>query len=227
MLKRILFFIFIGILPLCIWASGLSISPIHIHFAPGEKIATITLKNTSDEPITLQTKLYQWRQAEGQDNYVPTQDLIASPAMFKIAPRSKQLVRIALRNPEPSAPEQQKTYRLVLNQILPMAVKTKPKTDLINTKLKITLPIFIDPKTISTQLVAKKMGSSVEIINTGNVTRLINQIEWLKADHSLVAAPQAVFIYLLPGSHYTLPVAAKATTLKVLTNRKVELLELK
>ena len=106
-----------------------------------------------------------------------TQDIIVSPAMFKIAPNSKQLLRLALRDSSVTTPTQQKTYRVILTQILPVAVQSKTNTDQVNTKLKISLPIFIEPKVESAQLSAKREGNTVTLMNTGNITRLINQIQ--------------------------------------------------
>ncbi len=228
MLKRLLIILSFVLIPLYVFASSLSIAPVHIHFAPGEKIETVIFKNKGDDPVTLQTQVFQWSQKNGQNIYTPTKDMITSPAMFKIAPGQKQLLRIALRNVSVATSSQQQTYRIFLTQILPVKIKqTAPEQ--VNTKLKISLPIFIDldPKIEVVKLTANRTNKGVQLVNAGNVTRLINQVRWMKDDGvTPISNLQDVFIYLLPGSSYTLPYGARSNTLQILTNRKLELLKL-
>lgn len=229
MLKYLLIALTILLTPFCSWATAsLGITPVHVHFAPGEKIEMVTFKNKSSDPLTLQTQVFQWSQKDGKNIYTPTKAVVTSPVMFKMMPGAKQLLRIALRNSANATSNQQQTYRIFFTQILPTQVK-QMAPEQVNTKLKISLPIFIDldPKAEVVKLMAKKTSQGVQLINAGNVTRLINQARWMKEDSvTPLSNLQDVFIYLLPGASYTLPYAAKSSTLQVLTNRKLELLNI-
>lgn len=228
MLKRLLWCVFILAVPAWAWSASIAITPVHVHFAPGEKIETITFKNKSNEPVTLQAQIFLWSQKDGQSTYTPTKDLVAAPMIFKLKPNKKQLLRIALRKSTPENSDQQQTYRIFFSQIVPQQVKQKAPEQ-VNTKLKISLPIFIDinPELEKVQLSTKLVNDQVQLNNAGNVTRLINQIRWMQDDGvTPIGDFQDVFIYLLPGSQYVVPGSHSSKTLQVLTNRQLEVLKL-
>lgn len=230
MLKRLSLALLVLFSPVFSFATAdVSITPVSAHFAPGEKIETLTFKNKGDDSITLQAQFFSWSQKDGQNIYQPTKDVFASPAMFTLKPGEKQLLRVALRKSTNVSMMQQQTYRVFFTQILPRQVK-QVAPEQVNTKLKISLPIFldIDAQKEKVALTAKESHHQVILTNAGNVTRLINQIRWMKEDGTTPIAPlQNVFIYLLPGSSYTLATPAQSHTLQVLTNRKLETLQVK
>lgn len=230
MLKRLSLAILILFSPVFSFAAAdVSITPVSVHFAEGEKIETLTFKNKGDDSITLQAQFFLWSQKDGQNIYQPTKDVFASPTMFTLKPGEKQLLRVALRNSAKVSATQQQTYRVFFTQILPRQVK-QVAPEQVNTKLKISLPIFLDieAKNEKMELTAKESHHQVILTNAGNVTRLINQIRWMQEDETTAITPlQNVFIYLLPGKSYTLQTAAQSHTLQVLTNRKLETLHIK
>jgi fimbrial chaperone protein len=216
----------IGALPFVSFSAALNVSPVHVHFAAGDKIETLALSNPGDTPVTFQTQVYQWQQKNNQDIENPTQDIIASPLVFTIAPHSKQLLRVAVRDTKLPTPAKQKTYRLILTQILPLSIASKKAEETIQTKLKISLPVFIDPIKETTLLTVAKESKNIILTNGGNTTILISKIQWLN-NTDPIGKDKPVFIYLLPGSQYSLAFVDKATAIQVTADKKIDLLELR
>ena len=64
----------------------------------------ITLTNEGDTEVALQADLYSWAQKpDGTDDLVLTEDLVVAPPIIKLAPRARQVVRLARLTPHTSS----------------------------------------------------------------------------------------------------------------------------
>jgi fimbrial chaperone protein len=119
-------------------ASTLSVAPIRIELSPTVSTAVLTVRNQEDSPVTVQARPAAWSQQDGQDQLADTHDLLVTPPLFTIAPKGRQVVRIALlRKPDPS---RELDYRLVLSEIPPAGA---PQGTGLRFALRITLPVFV------------------------------------------------------------------------------------
>jgi fimbrial chaperone protein len=136
----------LGILGACYaapaYAGNFSVTPVRIYMAPRERAAAITVTNGGDEELVMQADIYEWKQtADGQDLLTLSEDMILSPPILKMAPKSRQVVRlISLIAP---VKDQQHTYRLIVREI----PEAKPdKADLqLQVAYAFSIPIFITP----------------------------------------------------------------------------------
>lgn len=96
-------------------ASSFSLSPIRIYLSPTHRIGVITLRNDGDDAVTVQVGPYAWTQPGGEDQYRVTDDLIATPPVFSVAPHARQIVRVALR--EDAAASGERDYRLFFQEV--------------------------------------------------------------------------------------------------------------
>ncbi|MDO8774118.1 MAG: fimbria/pilus periplasmic chaperone [Burkholderiaceae bacterium] len=65
---------------------------------------------------SLQADLNIWSQKlDGIDEQLPTDDLILSPPIIKLAPKARQVVRLALLKPADAS--RQLTYRMILREV--------------------------------------------------------------------------------------------------------------
>ena len=70
-------------------AAEFSVTPVRIFMAARDRAVAITVVNESDEEIVMQADLYSWRQKpDGEDDLVLTEDMILSPPIVKLAPKS-------------------------------------------------------------------------------------------------------------------------------------------
>jgi fimbrial chaperone protein len=124
-------------------AGVFSVSPVRIYMSPGDKAVAVTVVNEGDSDIVLQADIFSWTQdANAEDALVLSDDMILSPPILKLAPQSRQVVRLALlRAPDP---QRQLTYRLILREI-PEALGPPPPGVSVPVALALSMPVFITP----------------------------------------------------------------------------------
>ena len=122
-------------------AAEFSVSPIHVVFEHGARSAVVTVTNDDPRPLRMQLRLTEWSQdAQGQDVFNESDDLIYFPKMMTIEPKEKRLVRVGLKTP---AGATERTYRLFLHE-QPDPSKPQAASGL-TFSLSFALPIFIAP----------------------------------------------------------------------------------
>ena len=80
-------------------AGSFAVSPTRADLTADRAIAALTVRNTGDEPAVVQLQTVAWSQDHGTEVMIETQDLLASPPIFTLAPGAAQIVRIGLRKP--------------------------------------------------------------------------------------------------------------------------------
>lgn len=151
-------------------AADFSVTPVRIFMSARDRAVAITVVNEGDEEVVMQADLYSWRQKPGgEDDLVLTEDLILSPPIVKLAPRSRQIVRLARLSAQPAAG--QLTYRMIVREV----PEAKPATtDLkLQIALAFSLPVFITPPGAKRQLscgLERVAADTVNAVceNTGN-----------------------------------------------------------
>lgn len=180
-------------------AGPFSISPVRIYMAPRDRAIAITITNEGDEPLVMQADIYDWKQkANGEDDLVLTEDMIVSPPIIKVPPKSRQVVRLAMLRPRPAG--EQLTYRLIVREI----PEARPATT--NVQLQIALafsmPVFITPNGVKRNVVCttERAADAVKAIcdNTGNAFAQPRSIELTEANGIKLASVD-VGGYILPG----------------------------
>jgi len=201
-------------------AGVFSVTPVRIYMAPRDRAVAVTLTNEGDSANVLQAELHTWTQdADGTDRLTPTDDLILSPPIIKLAPRARQVVRLALlRAPDPA---RQLTYRLIVREV-PEALEGA-KGIQVPIALALSMPVFITPpkaqRAMACSLVpaTPAAGSAstapslpapapqVRCANSGNAYAQIRQIVLQRGNTALAR---------FEGGSYVLPGAAQTLTLK-------------
>jgi fimbrial chaperone protein len=129
--------------------------------APGDRATAITIINEGNEELVMQADLYEWKQKpDGQDELTLTEDMFLSPPIIKMAPRSRQVVRLARLVPIQSA--RQITYRMIAREV-PEA-KAANENIQIQIALAFSMPIFITPPGAKA-----KLGCTVERVAANSI----------------------------------------------------------
>jgi fimbrial chaperone protein len=193
----------LGFLALCsalpAAAGPFSISPVRIYMAPRERATAITITNEGDEPLVMQADIYDWKQkASGEDELVLTEDMIVSPPIIKVAPKSRQVVRLAMLRPRPAG--EQLTYRLIVREI-PEAKPAGTNVQL-QIALAFSMPVFITPNGVQRNVVctAERAADAVKAVcdNTGNAFAQPRSFELTAANGGKLASTDTGG-YILPG----------------------------
>ena len=126
-----------------------TISPIVID-VPADGRAIVTVRNDRAREVLYQVTVLSWQVVDGADRYEATEDFIASPPLFTLAPSASQIVRIGFRNPARLPVEQ--AYRLVLTEVPtevysvpPCPCDTDAEAGVIEFILQHLLPVFVAP----------------------------------------------------------------------------------
>ncbi len=184
------------------WAGAFTVTPVRIYMNPQDRAIAVTVTNEGDEELVMQADLYEWKQkAGGEEDLVPTEDLFLSPPILKVAPKSRQVVRLArVKKGAPGGAEL--SYRMIVREI-PEA-KATPKDIQLQIALAFSMPVFITPPTAKANLgcrvervAADKLQANCE--NTGNAHTHPVSLQLLGTGGSRLAL-QETGGYLLPGT---------------------------
>lgn len=127
-------------MPLISHAADIAVWPINPSIAPGELSTAIWLRNNGNETITLQTRIFHWQHDQQEDQLLPQQYLVPSPAMIDIAPGQQQMVRLVSKIRLPKENNEQR-YRVIVDEI-PRDQEQKNQAE-IRYKVRYSIPLFV------------------------------------------------------------------------------------
>lgn len=187
-------------------AGVFSVVPVRIYMTPRDRAVAITVTNEGETEMVLQAEVSTWRQAaDGTDEQVPSEDLILSPPILKLAPKARQVVRLARIAQADVA--QQLTYRLVIREV-PEATPQKDQQLQIPIALALSMPVFITPPAAKRDVSCQVLRGAELQVSCGNAGTAYAQVR----DVQLRQANQLVG--RMEGGVYILPGARKAMTLQ-------------
>jgi fimbrial chaperone protein len=183
-------------------AATFSVSPVRIYMEPRERATAVTIINEGDGELVMEGELFEWRQKpDGTDELTPTDDLILAPPILKLAPRSRQVLRLA--NLKPVPPGEQLTYRMIVREV-PEAAEPKPGVQL-QVSLAFSLPIFITPPGAKNHLVCATTRKSPELLvatceNQGSAYAQAVNIAVKSASGTVLLSQDITGGYVLPNT---------------------------
>jgi fimbrial chaperone protein len=181
-------------------AAQFTITPVRIFMTPRDRAVAVTVTNDSDEEVVMQADLFTWKQRpDGSDDLQPTEDLILTPPILKLAPRARQVVRLARLSAAPV--DEQQTYRLVVRE-LPEA-RANPQQLQLQVALAFSLPVFISPAGVKRDLRCQLERAAADqlraqCMNAGKAYAQIRSFEVFDGRGARIAARDSGG-YLLPS----------------------------
>lgn len=206
---------FLGLLTLCAGSQSLagafSVSPVRVFLEPRDRAAALTLVNGADAEVVLQADVMRWSQdTDGQDRLEPSDDLLVSPPILKLPPRSRQVVRLA-RLIAPDLQRQQ-TYRLLLREV-PDLRPTAEQGARLPITLVLSIPVFLGAPAAQSDVHCElhaRQPPQVTCRNQGRAHAQVRELSLLQEGRTLGRFEGAV--YLLPGSQRLLPLKPDEAT---------------
>src|SRR5438094_6012930 len=122
------------------WAASLQVAPVKVEVAAPGAATTLKLRNEGTTPLNAQIRVFRWSQVNGEDKLEPTNDVVASPPIARLAPKVDYTVRLVRVNKTPVAKEE--TYRLFVDE-LPDAANQRNRA--VNLLLRYSIPVFFYP----------------------------------------------------------------------------------
>lgn len=191
-------------------AGVFSVTPVRVFMGLRDRAVAITLTNEGDTPIALQADINAWTQKpDGTDDLVLTEDLILAPPIIKLAPRARQVVRLALLRPADAS--RQLTYRMIVREV-PEATAPRGNAMEIPIALALSMPVFVTPpvakREVSCELARQADTLQAVCTNSGSAYAQVRE-----ATLSRGAAALARFEggnYILPGIRKVIPLKGDA-----------------
>jgi fimbrial chaperone protein len=183
-----------------IQAGSYGVNPVKLTLSSGNSTQVMTLRNNGAQAAVMQVELVKWTQAQGQDSYTPTRDLLATPPIFNVPAGGVQIIRIGLRHaPDP---QREQAYRMFLQEVPP-----PPKLDAVGLQvaLRISIPVFIAPSQPVKPVLRWKAVRidehtlKIEVFNSGNVHDHLSAFKIYRKGSNAPFQSQQLFVYLLPG----------------------------
>jgi fimbrial chaperone protein len=176
---------------------GLTVIPVTFELTPGQMTAALSIQNHTDRETDFQVRPYAWDQAGGVDRLTPTDALIVSPPLGRIAAGGEQVVRLVLRRP---AQGQEASYRILLDQVPP-----PPQPGVVNMVLKVSIPVFVEASARDAAHVQWSIQSDagayyLVAVNRGGRHEVFHDLALTSADGRPIVLESNVLAYVLPGA---------------------------
>ena len=122
-------------------ASSLGVWPINPRIdAPASSTLVWVKNNNKNEPVTLQARVFLWRQIDNNDQFDAQDDLVISPPIIDVKPDAQQIFRVMNRKGPLSKVSGEKSYRILIDEV--------PKEDgtqnsQLRFQMRYSLPLFV------------------------------------------------------------------------------------
>jgi len=181
-------------------AGSFTVNPVRVTLSPTQRVAAISVSNHGAEASVIQLETSRWTQQDGKDSLAPSNEILATPPIFTLAPGASQIVRVGLRR----APDAQHelTYRLVLREVPP----PQPIAQGLRVALAISMPVFVvsaHPSFSNLAWRAVRLADGriqLEATNTGSAHVQIGSLELSSPPSASPIVRQSVATYVLPGN---------------------------
>ncbi|KAF1055651.1 MAG: hypothetical protein GAK43_00446 [Stenotrophomonas maltophilia] len=181
-------------------ATSLQVAPTSVELQARQRAGELWLTNSGTSPLTLQVRIFRWVQQDGQEQLLPTDEVVASPPMQTLAAGQQQLVRVMRASAEP--PAEQRYYRMIVDQVPDLATRT----DSMQFVLRYSIPVFVQPvggDRLKPDLQARLLHlddgrHGVEISNTGKAYAQVADLALGSRERPRIVHP-GLLGYVLPG----------------------------
>lgn len=184
---------------------GIAVSPVRVDLNPGERGSAVTLTNTGTSRKTIQVETFAWSQANDDDVYAPTLELIVNPPLFFLEPGKSQVVRVGRSAAMPAGAAAERSFRIYFREVPDEAA---PGGQMLRVALRIGIPVFIVPASESAAPQLEWSGviradGSAELFaaNRGSEHARVAEVRVLGEGPQVLARAE--------GFHYVLPQARR------------------
>lgn len=163
------------------------VTPVGLDLGGAARSGAITVRNDGQEKLGFELEAMEWRQdAEGKDQYVPTNELVFYPKIMSVEPGQEGLVRVGIRTP---LVQTEKTYRLFIQELPGTAKRPDEARAQVNFLIRFGAPIFVGPVKPQDSLAVDNLAISkgtatFSAHNTGNRHQVVQGVSLKGVDRS-------------------------------------------
>ncbi|WP_431113057.1 fimbrial biogenesis chaperone [Variovorax paradoxus] len=193
-------------------SSGLQVSPVTLTIHPEQAADGIWASNAGAGALHAQVRVYRWTQEAGEEQLLPTEEVVVSPPMVRLRPHDRQLVRTIRAGPPPSGDAEQ-AFRLLIDEI-PVASQGEARSDGLKFLLRYSLPIFLAPKEgaapaqLHWSLLLRAGHPVLQVFNAGGTHAQLADIGYTDINGRRFPLHAGLLGYVLPGATMRWPLQA-------------------
>ena len=141
-------------------AGSIAVNPVRVTLSATKSTGALVVRNSGADASVVQLQILSWSQQDGQDIYVPANEVLATPPIFTVPAGGSQTVRIGLR--QPADPRREGSYRVIIQEVPP---PPKPEFRGLQVALRLSVPIFVTPAMAS----APKLSWQANLTSQGDL----------------------------------------------------------
>jgi fimbrial chaperone protein len=122
-------------------AASLQAAPVLVEMKPNALSSVITVRNTGNTPIDVQTRVMRWRQNGAKETLEETRDVVTSPPMLKLQPGVTYSIRLIRANGQPIRSEE--AFRVLVDQLPDPTAQQGGTVALV---VRHAIPLFVMPE---------------------------------------------------------------------------------
>jgi len=134
-------------------AASLQVAPVSVEIQAPGAAATLTLRNEGTSLLNAQIRIFRWTQVNGQEKLEPTDDVVASPPIATLSPKTDYTLRLVRVTKRPVATGE--SYRLFVDELPDPKARQNRVITLV---MRYSIPAFFYPPDTA----AAKLAWSVE-----------------------------------------------------------------
>ena len=132
-------------------ASSVLVWPVYQVIEADQNGSALWLENRGAAPVSLQVRVFAWKQHDFNEIYADQNDVAISPPFATVAPGQRQLIRLIRNAPVAAGSEQ--AYRIIIDEVpspqTPSPAENKATVGL-QLQMRYLLPLFVDGEGIWT-----------------------------------------------------------------------------
>lgn len=177
-------------------AGAFSVVPQSVQLDVDSRNGVVEVRNNAPEETVFQVETFAWTDGTALEELKPTRELLAVPAVFRLAPDAAQTIRVAARTSDASA-RAEKSYRLLISE-----VPQSGDTGGVVFALRMSLPVFLTPDDAKAELNWSLADPERLVVkNSGTAHLRLVEVRLMSASNGqlLKTLPLEQPAYLLPG----------------------------
>jgi len=185
-------------------AGAFSVVPQAVQLDATSRNGVVEVRNNAPEETLFQVETFAWIDGPALSDLKPTQELLAVPAVFRLAPGAAQTIRVAARGADTLA-QTEKSYRLLISEVPQPGDRGG-----VVFALRMSLPVFLTPENAKARLDWSLSGAGRLVVkNSGSAhLRLVEVRVFAPASGQfLQTLPLEQPAYLLPGHQMGWPLS--------------------
>ena len=185
------------------FAAGLQISPVSLELSADKKADGVWLRNAGTEVVHAQVRVYRWSQEKGEDVLTPDNGMVASPPMIQVPAGQQQLVRLVRIGAMAAPAANERTYRLVIDELPIKKPGTRVGLDFV---FRYSIPVFIAGTAPVKAMLAWSVQQSgkkvwLQVKNNGTSHAQLTNIAFTPAHGKTVTVLEGLAGYALAGQY--------------------------